>query len=453
MWTTGQSKFNQRINASSLFPSASVIYGSAEKSNKINGSLSTKLLVGSSRNDTIRGGTGGEQIEGWDGNDILTGNGGNDIILGSYGNDTIFGGEGNDVLSGGPGADNIDGGNGLDSVILVGDVISKQGVKVDLRNGRGFGGDAEGDRYTSIEIIHGSNYSDVIKGDHNNNILSGNGGEDTIITYGGNDVLYGGLDSDIYNLTRAKGWKIVNNFASDKAMDKIVIIDNLREAPCLYSYVDDIFISIRKSNDKKLNIILKEWHKNMTFQHLTLEYNDMNGQLQAYTFPNITQFRTSVDHWASFFYTNADVRVVWYDSRSIIVKISDMIKYIPQNSFQLYLNYISENKQYRRVRLDNKLAQGPPNIKLISNILGGVMISVSISLHACHQVLAMTSPVTQRSLPNHPTNIRATHRSSVSLTVSWDVPSIHTDPNRHHYRYQCISMNALSRNNVNLTTK
>ena len=448
-----KSKFNQIINASNLFPSASVIYGSSEKSNQIYGSSSTKRLVGGSENDTIKGEIGGEQIEGWDGNDVLIGNGGNDVILGGYGNDIISGGYGNDVISGGPGADNIDGGDGLDSVIFIGDVINKEGVMVSLVDGIGMRGDAEGDRYTSIEAVHGSNFSDIIEGSDFNNILSGNAGNDTLISYDGNDILIGGLDNDIYNLTEAEGWKIVNNFASDNAIDTIIIDDNLSTRPCLYSYIDDLFINTRKSNEKYLNLMIKEWHKNKTFQHMTLRYNDKNGQLVTYSFESITKYQASVDKWVSFFYANADVEVVEYDSKSVIVNVGDIIKYIAQNSYGLYLNYISENQQYRRVKLNDKLTNGPPNIKIKADIVGGVMVSISISLHRCNQVLAMTSPITLRSLPNHPNDIRLTHRSSVSLTIAWTVPPNTTDPNQHHYQYQCIAINAVSREKVHLMTK
>ena len=448
-----KSQFNQIINASNLFPSASVIYGSNDKSNQIYGSFSTKRLVGGSENDTIEGGLDGEQIEGWNGNDVLFGNGGDDIILGGYGNDAISGGDGNDVISGGPGADNIDGGDGLDSVIFVGDIINNKGVMVSLLDGTGVKGDAEGDRYNSIEAVHGSNYSDIIEGNDNNNILSGNGGEDTLKTYDGNDVLIGGLDSDIYNLTEAEGWKIINNFASDKAMDTVVINENLPEGPCFYSYIHDLFISVRKNGGNSLNLIIKDWQKNKRFQHMKLEHFDGNGQLKTFSSTEMTDHATPTDIWVSFFYTTAYLKVVAYDSQSIIVAIDDIIKYIPEDSFELYLNYISENQQHKKVILNNKLKNGSPNFKISSNIVGGVMVSVTISLHRCNQVLAMISPVTQRTLPNHPTGIQITHHSSVSLTVSWNVPSNLTDPNHHHYQYQCIAVDTLLKVRVNLITK
>ena len=432
-----RSKFNQKLNASNLFSTASVIYGSAEKINLIYGSLSTKRLVGGSQADQIRGGNGGEQIEGHDGNDILIGNDGDDVILGGYGDDDISGGSGNDVLSGGSGADTIHGGDGLDSVIFVGDNVNSVGVSVNLTDGKGANGDAEGDTYHSVEAVHGSNFSDIIEGNDDNNILSGNGGQDILITHKGYDVLIGGLDSDIYNLTTAEGWKIINNFASDSATDTVLVRENIPK-PCIYSYLDDLFINIRKNNGELLNLIMREWHKNATFQHMTLEYKNANGELETSSYSEATKGRTSVDHWVSFFNTNAYVTVVHYTSKAIYVKVGDIIKYIPRH-FMLYLNYISENQQYKKVKLNDKLAEGPPIIRLNSNILGGVMVSVMVSLHRCNQVLAMTPPVTQRSSPNCPTGISLTHHSSVSLTVSWTAPSDLTDPNRHHYQYECIA--------------
>ena len=449
-----QSKFNQKLNASSLFPTASVIYGSIENGNLMYGSLSTKRLVGGSQVDEIRGGNEGEQIEGHDGDDILIGNEGDDVIQGGYGNDDISGGDGNDVLSGGPGADIIYGGDGLDSVIFVGDSIDKVGVFVNLTDGKGANGDAEGDRYNSVEVVHGSNYSDIIVGNDDNNILSGNGGEDILITHKGYDILIGGLDSDIYNLTTAEGWKVINNFASDTAEDTVIIRENI-PTPCVYSYLDDLFIGIKKSNRKLLNLIIKEWHKNKTFQHLTLEYSNKNGELETRSYSRATKDLTSVDPWVSFFNSNAYVEVVDYTSKSIIVMIGDIIKNIPQDLYELYLNYISENQQYKRIKLFGMLRDGPPVIKLKHHILGGVMVSVSISLHRCNQVLAITPPVPQRSLPNHPTRLTLKHHSSVSLTVSWSAPSNVTDPNRHHYQYECTAMkkDAESRKKVRLITE
>ena len=334
-----KSKFNQILNASHHFPSARVIYGSAEKANRIYGSLFSKRLVGGSKSDMISSGDNGEQIEGFDGADTLKGNGGNDIILGGYGDDRISGGDGNDVISGGFGADDIDGGLGMDAIILVGDIVRKKGVNVSLKSEIGLNGDAQGDRYHSIEIVHGSKFGDLIEGNDDNNILSGNCGQDNLTTYKGYDVLIGGLDSDIYNLTTAEGWKIINNFASDEAND-IVLLGKDVTMPCHYSYKDDLFLHIRRSGNRYLNLILNEWHKGETFQHMTLKYTNKRGQEKALSF-----LEGSVDNWVSFFNSNAYVEIVEYSSNSITVNIDDIIKYIPhaQGEFDLFLNYIGEN--------------------------------------------------------------------------------------------------------------
>ena len=445
-----KSKFNQILNTSHHFPSARVIYGSDEKANRIYGSMFSKRLVGGSKSDVISGGKNGEQIEGFDGADTLKGNGGNDIIFGGYGDDNISGGNGNDVISGGFGADDIDGGRGMDAIILVGDIVKKKGVNVSLKSGIGLNGDAQGDRYHSIEIVHGSKFNDILEGNDDNNMLSGNTGQDKLTTYKGYDVLIGGLDSDTYNLTKAEGWKIINNFASDEANDVVLLGDDILVEPCQYAYKDDLFINIKRNNNRYLNLILNEWNKNKTFQHMTLKYTRARSQVQTLSFPE-----RPVDNWVSFFNTNAYVKIVDYSSNSITVNVDDIIKHIPQDDYELFLNYIGENKPYKKVPLHGKWNNGSPNIKLESNILGGAMASVMLSLHKCGQVLAMTVPVTQRSLPNPPTDLKLTHRSSVSLTVSWNAPPNATDPNYQYYRYRCIAyeMNARVKTEVNLLSK
>ena len=439
------SKFNQILDSNKLFPSASVIYGSSKKQNKIIGSLFSNKLTGGSEVDTIEGGMRGEQIEGFGGNDVLKRNIGDDIIFGGQGVDEISGGEGNDVISGGYGADEIDGGPGMDAIVLAGDDISNAGVKVSLKQGEGQGGDASGDTYKSVEIVHGSDYGDIIEGNNENNILSGNGGQDVLTTYGGYDVLTGGLDSDVYNLTNAEGWKVINNFASDKAVDTVLLGDIATVRPCTYSHNNDFFINIRKENSKCLNLIIKEWYTEETFKHIQLHFRDKNGRVKIHSNAKRTRSETSVDKWVSFFNTNANVKIVRYDFESITVTVDDIIKYIPRKPYELFLNYISENQQYRKIEISNKLSDGPPSLKLKTNIASGVMVSVVVSLHKCKQVIAMSTPVSQRTSPSVPANLRLTHVSSVSLSVSWDIPSRLTDPNSHHYRYRCTATKSHAR--------
>jgi Ca2+-binding RTX toxin-like protein len=157
-------------------------------------------------------GTGGEaagdtlfSIEHVDGSDFadvligtavdnkLIGNFGDDQLFGGAGNDLLDGGEGNDLLRGGAGADRLDGGAGVDTVDYQ---DSSAGVLVDLANGDGFGGDAEGDTYHSIENAVGSNHVDTLSGNADSNDLNGLGGHDWLSGDAGNDRLYGGDGDD-----------------------------------------------------------------------------------------------------------------------------------------------------------------------------------------------------------------------------------------------------------------
>jgi Ca2+-binding RTX toxin-like protein len=116
-----------------------------------------------------------------------------DTIFGFGGNDTIFGLGGNDLILGGSGADTIDGGSGTDTSSYS---DSFAGVTVNLNNGTGFGGTAEGDTLTSIENLTGSAHNDFLIGNDGNNVLTGLEGSDVLKGGGGADTLFGDSGSD-----------------------------------------------------------------------------------------------------------------------------------------------------------------------------------------------------------------------------------------------------------------
>jgi Ca2+-binding RTX toxin-like protein len=118
---------------------------------------------------------------------------GADSIFGFDGNDTIFGLGGNDAIKGGGGADAINGGSGTDTASY-GD--SAAGVTVNLSNGTGFGGSAQGDTLTSIENLTGSWHNDFLMGNDGNNVLTGLGGNDILKGGGGADTLFGDSGDD-----------------------------------------------------------------------------------------------------------------------------------------------------------------------------------------------------------------------------------------------------------------
>ena len=76
---------------------------------------------------------------------------------------------------------------------------SDAGVTVNLADNTASGGYAEGDSFTSIENIWGSDYSDIITGDAHANELRGYDGNDILNGGAGDDILSDGYGSDILN--------------------------------------------------------------------------------------------------------------------------------------------------------------------------------------------------------------------------------------------------------------
>jgi Ca2+-binding RTX toxin-like protein len=100
---------------------------------------------------------------------------------------------GNDTFFGSDGADEIDGGAGRDTFSFA---FSKDGVSASLLRGRGWVGDAEGDRIKNVENLNGTLQDDFLWGDHDYNRLDGSFGDDTLIGNGGDDYILGGFGTD-----------------------------------------------------------------------------------------------------------------------------------------------------------------------------------------------------------------------------------------------------------------
>ncbi|MCI5098320.1 MAG: hypothetical protein MRY77_18560 [Rhodobacteraceae bacterium] len=123
-----------------------------------------------------------------------TGSSGQDTLYGHDGNERLRGLSGKDTFFSSGGSDRIDGGSGWDTMDFR---FSDAGVSVSLLRGRGWSGDAAGDRYAGIERINGSFHDDILWGDHGNNRLDGSHGDDTLIGNGGDDILIGGFGEDV----------------------------------------------------------------------------------------------------------------------------------------------------------------------------------------------------------------------------------------------------------------
>ena len=135
-----------------------------------------------------------ENLQGSAFDDKLVGNARSNLLRGDAGDDLLFGQGGNDRLEGGAGADKLVGDQGSDWALYTG---SGKAVTVDLARGLGKGGDAEGDRYYSIENVVGSAAGDVLTGTSGKNRLEGRAGDDRLFGDSGDDALFGGDGDDV----------------------------------------------------------------------------------------------------------------------------------------------------------------------------------------------------------------------------------------------------------------
>lgn len=132
----------------------------------------------------VTGGTGSNTIVGANLGETLNGASGNDSIAGNAGLDVLIGGAGGDTLDGGAGFDTADYRTAV------------SGVNAQLNVGTGFGGDAAGDTFVSIENLSGSNFNDTLNGNNDDNKIIGNNGNDLIRGFRGDDKLFGNQGND-----------------------------------------------------------------------------------------------------------------------------------------------------------------------------------------------------------------------------------------------------------------
>ncbi len=135
-----------------------------------------------------------ENIRGSVYEDVLIGNDRANQLDGSSGADALWGNGDDDILEGGAGADSLNGGSGEDWASYL---ESDAGVTVNLKEGTGEAGHAEGDVFADVENVRGSGYADVLLGDDVANRLQGGAGDDELWGNGGNDTLEGGAGKDL----------------------------------------------------------------------------------------------------------------------------------------------------------------------------------------------------------------------------------------------------------------
>ncbi|MEM9170869.1 MAG: calcium-binding protein, partial [Pseudomonadota bacterium] len=230
----------------------------------LEGDGAANLLTGAEGSDTLTGGAGADTLDGGAGDDLVdygqslaavlvdlvaqTASGGDadgdvilsiegvsgsdfaDTLLGDAGDNLLLGQGGDDVLLGAAGADTIDGGDGVDTIDFE---TSAAAVTINLALEFGQGGDAEGDVFTAIENVVGTNFDDQLIGDTANNRLEGLAGDDTLEGGVGADTLFGGAGFDFADYAGA-GTSVVIDLSSgtgaggDANGDVLLDIEGLR---------------------------------------------------------------------------------------------------------------------------------------------------------------------------------------------------------------------------------
>ncbi|XP_062392942.1 uncharacterized protein LOC134080487 [Sardina pilchardus] len=420
------------------FSTVSQIYGATDFSNYITGSKSSSIIIGGNNHDYLQGNEGNERIEGLAGNDILIGDSGDDVLFGGTGDDNISGGPGNDMIYGGWGADQIDGGPGVDTIFFSGDVKTSTGVRVDLNLGTGKWADAENDTYTDVEAVSGTNFNDILVGNDDDNELVGKFGNDTLIPWHGSDYLFGGPGNDLYILDDCSGVKHINNFASDKALDHIVIQDFNPEDACFFLQERTLVIAFRRHSPllsllqrDSLTILMDNWSNNGSFyQHVDFVFANDTTEKSSF-------FNSAVDIGPTVLELNStshtlflrplnetaiEVKVnVLHEEDQTVHKMEVQLKYYLEVSDQLFFS-------------DSLHWEKQPVI-MYSGFLSGVIYHFKLYVALCELPVLVLTEAMQRTPPTPPTNLTVTHISHDRIEIEWTAPPTASDPNNSKYIY------------------
>jgi Ca2+-binding RTX toxin-like protein len=133
----------------------------------------------------------------------ITGTKYNDVLTGDAGNNTLIGGDGNDTIDGGAGDDTIDGGTGDDTLSYA---SATSAVRLMPNRANDFTVSAGTDTSSGMDIIAGSNYSDIINIAYGGWQVNGGAGNDLIVANGNAGLIDGGTGIDTLSLISNNWW-------------------------------------------------------------------------------------------------------------------------------------------------------------------------------------------------------------------------------------------------------
>ena len=438
------SKFSQVISPheNTSFKDAIILIGSKTAKNHITGGLYSHQIIGGNQSDVIYGGPGDEDLVGFKGVDLIHGGNGNDGIYGGEDDDILFGDEGDDSFFGGVGADMIYGGNGSDFIVFSG--VDYSGVSANLQVNIGMYNDAENDTYDSIESILASEFDDLLIGNNDNNILRSYAGHDTIFTYGGFDLLHGGIGSDLYMLDEASGPKVINNFATDEALDMVSLKNYSSEAVCYFYLEEDLVMNIpfdQNNQDTIGRVITAEDFlevtvtlalSNTTYQHLLFFFSDVQLYIEEFIV-NGNQIGPIYNQVYSGYF----LHITCHTETTICIHVNytkiNASDAPPADKYMLDLIQVTNNASIH-YPLSYIYNGGDETIQL-NNLQSGVENTFFGYLSSCGLSVTFSPLLTVVTIPNQPVKLEVDVVVFDGFQIHWNSPSNYTDPLVGNYSY------------------
>jgi Ca2+-binding RTX toxin-like protein len=264
-----------------------------ELGNVISANGAGDTLSGAAGDDRLLGGDGADRLDGGTGADILSGGAGDDVLQFSV--DAVWG-KGTrssnpatglwvpvmgklrslDQFEGGSGIDTLLGTADTDAVFLDdgGSTARLSGIEVistgagndvvDLNSTRFSLGDVAIDAGDGNDVAWSSAGNDTLRGGAGNDSLDGGAGKDWLDGGAGSDWLRGGLGSDSYRMARGHGIDIIDDYATDGALDVLRFDADIASSQLWFRRSgNDLEVRIMGSNDRAL---VQGWYKGTAYQ-------------------------------------------------------------------------------------------------------------------------------------------------------------------------------------------